>query len=126
MQTKHALLAACALTLTSCGPKFSSPDAPTTACRTIGKTQYDAAIAAGAAKAKARLTDAGGVTMTTSASVKHCSKFKGSRQTCRRPSDFVIQYSLSNDQIRFVMIPKNREYRLNINRKPLPCEVIDR
>jgi hypothetical protein len=124
MKTNPATLIALALTLTSCGPKYSSPDAPATACRNISKAQFDAAVTAGAARAVAKISTADIVSMNTGSGVKHCSSFKGSKQICRRPNDFVIQYTLPNDQVRFVIIPKDREYRLNMNRKPIPCEVV--
>lgn len=118
-------LATCTFALASCGPKYSPPNAPSTACRAITKTQFDTAIAVGAAHAQANIKTSGRVDMTIGSGVKQCSSFKGSKQICRRPTDFVIQYTLPNDQVRFVTIPKNREYRLNIQRKPIPCEVVN-
>jgi hypothetical protein len=109
----------------ACGPKFSPPNAPTTACPNISKTQFDDAVKAGATRARASINQSGIVSMTTYAGLVQCSSFKGSKQICRRPNDFVIQYTLPNKQMRFVLVPKNREYRLNQSRKPIPCEVLN-
>jgi hypothetical protein len=111
--------------VSACGPKFSPPNAPSTACPNISKTQFDDAVKAGATRARASVSQSGIVSMTTFAGLVQCSSFKGSKQICRRPNDFVVQYTLPNKQVRFVLVPKNREYRLNLNRKPIPCEVLN-
>jgi hypothetical protein len=126
MQIKTTLLVTCALALTSCGPSYSPPGSPSTACKSIGKAQFDAAIEAGATRATASIYASGVVSMNSGMGTKQCSSFKGSKQICRRPKDFVIQYTLANDQIRYVLVPKKTEYRLNMNRKPIPCETINK
>jgi hypothetical protein len=126
MQIKTTILVASALALVSCGPKFSAPGSPSTACKNISKAQFDAAIDAGATRATASINAGGTVSMNTGMGTKQCSSFKGSKQICRRPNDFVIQYKLANDQIRYVLVPKESEYRLNTNRKPVPCETINK
>jgi hypothetical protein len=112
--------------LASCGPQYAPPSAPSSACPVISQAAFDAAKDAGATSATAKIRDNGIVTMNIGAGIKHCSSFTGSKQVCRRPNAFVIHYTMPNGGDTFVRVPKDREYRLNNNRKPVPCEIIDR
>jgi hypothetical protein len=112
--------------LSSCGPQYAPPTAPSTACPAISESAFKAAKEAGATSAAAQISKSGIISMNTGAGVKHCSSFKGAKQVCRRPNDFVIHYKMADGSETFVRIPKDREYRLTIDRKPVPCEIIDR
>ena len=119
-----SILAASLFCLTSCGPSYSPVGAPSKVCQIITETGFKAAKKDGAASARARISKNGIVSMNIGMGINHCSSSKGANPICRRPNDFVIHYTLSDGRDTYVIVPKDTEYRLTINRKPIPCEVM--
>jgi hypothetical protein len=95
-------LAAC-LVLSACSPSFAPANAPTAACRTISKAQFDDARDAGATIGRAKIRASGIVSLGVGPGSSHCSKVPSGKKTCIRPNDFAIEYKLANDQLVYVL-----------------------
>lgn len=115
-----------ALALAGCGPAYAPPNAPATACPQITAAEFDAAVAAGAARASATIGTNGAVSMRTGPGVVHCATFKSSMKPCRRPNDLVIRYTLADGQVVHVRAPAGRDYRFRVAARPTTCEILDR
>jgi hypothetical protein len=108
----------------ACSPSFAPANAPTAACKSISKAQFDAAKDNGAAIGRGRIHASGISTLNTGPGVLHCSKVPQSQKTCIRPNDFAIEYKLPNDRLAYVLIPKRTQYRFTVSAKPTPCRII--
>ncbi|MBY0421567.1 MAG: hypothetical protein K2Q06_04630 [Parvularculaceae bacterium] len=117
---------AAGLSLSGCGPAYAPPDAPARACPSITGDAYEAAKAGGAAWAVARVHNDGSVSMTTGPGIVHCATFTSAMKPCRRPNDFVIRYELADGSREHVMVPKGEDYRFNVRRGPVHCEILER
>lgn len=114
------------LPLAGCGPAYAPKNAPAHACPLITADAYEAAKAAGAAWAVARVHENGVASMTNGPGVVHCATFRSALKPCRRPNDFVIRYELPDDSAEHVIVPKGETYRFNLARGPVHCEILDR
>jgi len=112
-------------TLGACGPSWAPPNAPSMPCATITQAEYEAAIDAGAARATARIHEGGMISMDTGPGVVHCATYSGSTiRPCRRPVDFVINYTTAEGDTIYVRVPANEEYRFRSGNRPHTCEVL--
>ncbi len=121
--SRGSCLVAC-LVLSACNPSFAPANAPTAACKTISKAQFDDAKDAGAAIGRGKIRASGVSSLNIGPGSSHCSKVPSGKKTCIRPNDFAIEYKLANDQLVYVLIPKQTQYRFNISARPTPCQVI--
>jgi hypothetical protein len=112
--------------LSACGPSYAPPNAPAIACPQINAAEYDAAIKAGAAYAKATIGEGGMISMDTRPGVVHCATYRSSMRPCRRPNDFVISYASGNGGVTYVRVPAGEQYRFRVNAKPTSCEIVNR
>jgi hypothetical protein len=114
------------LLATACGPSYAPPGAPSTAYPIVTKARFDAAIQGRATRAEARISATGVVSMSFGMGLPSCSNFKSGAQICKRSNDLAIHYELANGDDAYVLVPKKTDYRLTVNRKPIPCELISR
>jgi hypothetical protein len=114
-----------AFLLTSCGPSFAPLNTPGRPCTEIGVAEFEAALAAGAARADARIAANGTVTINTGPGVVHCATFRSSARPCRRPNDFVIRYVLPDGAVTHVLVRANEQYRFRVMARPTNCEVVN-
>ena len=92
----------------------------------ISAAEFDAAIAAGAARASARIAANGTVSMETGPGAKQCATFRNSTiRPCRRPNDFVIRYEPPDSEAFHVLVPAGEEYRFRIQNLPNTCEILE-
>lgn len=110
--------------LAACGPAWAPPDAPTIPCETISEAQYNAAREAGAAQGRARIYENGTVTLSTGPGVQHCATFSSTMRPCRRPNDYVIEYTQTDGSKLYVMAPANSEYRFDVRARPHTCQIV--
>lgn len=106
--------------LAACEPPL---DGPAHACPEISEQDYQAAITAGAASARASLS-ADGIGSVSESGSKQCVTYQTALKTCRRPVDFVIRYTLADGMVRYVRVAKGEAYRFNIHARPTSCEII--
>ncbi len=118
-------LLALAAALGACGPSYAPPNAPAIACPQISAADYDAAVAAGAARASATINQSGMVSMETGPGSVHCATFRSSMRPCRRPVDFVIRYTLASGDALHVRVPAGEQYRFRVQAQPTPCEIVN-
>jgi hypothetical protein len=114
-----------AAALGACGPSYAPPNAPAIACPQISAAGYDAAIAAGAARASATINPNGMVSMETGPGSVHCATYRSSMRPCRRPVDFVIRYTLASGDVLHVRVPAGEQYRFRVQAQPTPCEIVN-
>lgn len=108
-------------------PSGAPNDAPSRACATITRAEFDAALAAGAVRGTARLAADGTSDMGFGPGVVGCATMKGSAiKPCRRPTDLVIEYTPAGAAPFFVKVPAGSEYRFRIQRAPNTCEILER
>lgn len=119
-----ASLAAVLALLAGCGPAWAPPNAPTRPCETIDAAAFNAAREGGAAVGRARIYENGTVSLTTGPGVSHCATFTSAMKPCRRPNDYVIEYTKTDGEIFYVRVPANTEYRFNVNAAPNTCQII--
>jgi len=112
------------LLLSGCGPAWAPPNAPTTPCEIVSEARYQAAIDDGAARGRARVYENGVVSLTTGPGIQHCATFSSTMRPCRRPNDYVIEYTQVDGEKFYVLIPANTEYRFNVNAAPNTCQVV--
>lgn len=112
------------LVLASCGPAFAPLNAPTVPCASISAGEFQSLRESGAASAVARIHESGMVDMTTGPGVVHCATFNSSIRPCRRPNDFVIEYTLADGAKHYVHVPPNTEYRFVVSARPTTCQVL--
>ena len=43
---------------------------------------------------------------------------------CRRPNDYVIEYTQADGAKFYVQVPANTEYRFNVNAIPNTCQIV--
>jgi hypothetical protein len=115
---------AATLWLSACSPSFAPANAPTAACKSISKAQFDAAKGDGVTIGRGKINASGISSLNIGPGVLHCTKVPQSQQTCIRPNDFAIEYRLPNDQLVYLLIPKQTQYRFSVSAKPTPCRVI--
>lgn len=113
------------LLLAACGPSFAPLNAPTVPCANISEAQYTTFRENGAAYAVARIHESGMVEMTAGPGVSHCATFNSSIRPCRRPNDFVIEYTLVDGSKHYVHVPANTEYRFVVSARPTTCQILD-
>ena len=53
------------------------------------------------------------VDITTGPGVSHCATYNAPMRPCRRPNDYVIDYTTVEGEHIYVRVPANEEYRLN-------------
>ncbi len=111
--------------LAACGPSFAPLNAPTVPCASISEAEYRTFRENGAASAVARIHESGMVDMTAGPGVRHCATFNSSIRPCRRPNDFVIEYTLVDGSKHYVHVPPNTEYRFVVTARPTTCQVLD-
>lgn len=111
--------------LAGCGPSFAPANAPSRPCPEISQTEFDAALAAGAARGDARIRQSGVVDLRFGPGVVHCASFNSGIRPCRRPNDLVIRYEIEGDQTRHVRVPANSEYRFRVGSRPTTCEIVN-
>lgn len=117
---------ALAALLAACGPTYAPPNAPAIPCPQISAQEYDAAIAAGAARATASISANGMVAMETGPGSVHCATYQSSMRPCRRPVDFVIRYTLASGEVVHVRVPAGDQYRFRVQAQPTTCEIVNR
>ncbi|WP_326525389.1 hypothetical protein [Sphingomonas sp.] len=108
-----------------CGEPFASIHAPGRPCTAITAADHAAAIAAGAASGTASVSAGGTVSLSNGPGVVHCATFKSPLKPCRRPSDYVIDYTLADGSKAFVKVPANQQYRFRLAAAPTTCEFVD-
>jgi hypothetical protein len=117
-------LAGCLALLAACGPAWAPPNAPARPCDIVDAAAAAAAREAGAAFARARVSEGGMVSMETGPGVVHCATYTSAMKPCRRPNDFVIEYTPSEGEAFFVLVPANAEYRFRAQAVPNTCEIV--
>jgi hypothetical protein len=110
--------------LSACGPQFAPGNAPAAPCEEISAAEFEAAIDAGAARATAKISEGGVVSMETGPGRVHCATYDSSIKPCRRPNDFVIQYNFASGETMHVRVPANTEYRFRLAARPTTCEIV--
>ncbi len=116
---------ACALALlAACGPSWAPPNAPTRPCDVITEAAFNAAREAGAAVGRARIYENGTVSLGNGPGVTRCATYTSAMRPCRRPNDYVIEYTQVDGEKLYVHVPANTEYRLNVNAAPNTCQII--
>ncbi|MBX9745362.1 MAG: hypothetical protein K2X34_00575 [Hyphomonadaceae bacterium] len=110
--------------LGACGPAWAPANAPTIPCATITQAEFEAALDAGAARGTARIHESGMADITNGPGVQHCATFNGAMRPCRRPNEYVIDYTTVEGEHIYVRVPANAEYRLNVRSRPHTCELI--
>lgn len=110
--------------LGACGPAWAPPNAPTTPCEIVDAAAYNAAREAGAAHGRAQIREDGSVWLHNGAGVKHCATFTSAMRPCRRPNDYVIEYTQPDGAQFYVLVPANAEYRFNVRALPNTCEIV--
>lgn len=113
-----------ALLLVACGPAWAPPNAPTRPCDIVSEADAAAARQAGAAFGRADVRQDGSVWLSTGPGVQHCATFNSTMKPCRRPNDYVIEYTEPSGEKFFVLIPRNTEYRFNVHAAPNTCQII--
>lgn len=121
---KHVAVGVLTLALSACGPAWAPPNAPTTPCEVIGEAEYRQAIAAGATSGAAQVQEDGSVSLQNGPGTRHCSTFTTAMRTCRRPNDYVIEYTQTDGGKFYVFVPANTEYRFNVRALPNHCQVV--
>lgn len=111
--------------LSSCGPSFAPLNTPGRPCPEIDAAAFEAALAAGAARADARIAANGSVTMDTGPGVVHCATFQSSARPCRRPNDFVLRYELPDGAVTHVLVRAQQQYRFRVMARPTTCEIVN-
>lgn len=110
--------------LASCGPSWAPLNAPTRPCNTIDQSAYNAAIEAGAAVGRARVEANGTVWLENGPGVVHCATYTSALKPCRRPNDYVVEYTQPDGAVFYVRVPANTEYRFNVRAAPNTCEIV--
>lgn len=110
--------------LAGCGPSWAPANAPTRPCDVIDEAAFNAAREAGAAVGRARIYENGTVSLDTGAGVRHCSTFTTAMKVCRRPNDYVVEYTQTDGGKFYVHVPPNTEYRFNVLVLPNTCQII--
>lgn len=113
-----------AVSLAACGPAWAPPSAPSTPCEIVDEATATAAREAGAAFGRARIYENGVVDIRTGPGVQHCATYRSSMKPCRRPNDYVIEYTQTNGEIFFVRVPANTAYRFNVHAAPNTCQIV--
>ncbi|MGE3250595.1 MAG: hypothetical protein AB7J28_13270 [Hyphomonadaceae bacterium] len=122
----HKTIAILALAaLAACGPSYAPPNAPSRACPTITAAEYQSALDAGAARGRARVHASGMVELNNGPGVVHCATYSSGMRPCRRPNDYVIEYTLADGSVTHVRVPANAQYRFNVHRTPTHCEIVN-
>lgn len=124
MSARASLLAAALLA--GCGPAWAPPNAPAHACATVNETEFNQALATGAARGDAQIHASGMVSLNNGPGVVHCATYSSTMRPCRRPNDYVIRYATEEGGALFVRVPANEEYRFNVRGRPHTCEILDR
>lgn len=115
---------ACVLMLAACGPAWAPANAPTRPCDIIDAAAFEAAREAGAAIGRARIKEDGSVWLETGPGVRHCASYSSTMRPCRRPNDYVIEYTEPDGDKFYVRVPANTEYRLNVHAAPNTCQIM--
>jgi hypothetical protein len=110
--------------LAGCGPSWAPPNAPTRPCDIVSEAQATAAREAGAASGRADVRADGSVWLSTGPGVQHCASYSSTMRPCRRPNDYVIEYTQPNGENFFVLVPRNTEYRFNVHAAPNTCQIV--
>lgn len=110
--------------LSACGPAWAPPDAPTRPCETIDEAAFNAAREAGAAVGRARIYESGMVDLRTGPGVSHCATFTSAMKPCRRPNDYVIEYTQVDGAKFYVRVPANTVYRFDVRAVPNTCQIV--
>lgn len=110
--------------LASCGPQRPPNNAPTRPCEIISEAAYNAAREAGAARGAARLHANGSVSLDNGPGVRRCASGPAALRPCRRPADYVIEYTKADGEKFFVRVPANTDYRFNVHAAPNTCQII--
>lgn len=121
---KVAAMAVGLALLSACGPAWAPANAPTRPCGTIEAAEFNAAREAGATVGRAVIHDNGVVSLDNGPGVRHCATFTSAMKPCRRPNDYVIEYTEPNGDVFYVRVPANTEYRFNVNAAPNTCQII--
>lgn len=115
----------CALALlAACGPQWAAPNAPTRPCDVIDQAAFNAAREDGAAVGRARIYENGTVSLSNGPGVTHCATFSSTMRPCRRPNDYVIEYTQVGGEKLYVRVPANTEYRFNVYAAPNTCQIV--
>lgn len=110
--------------LSACGPAWAPPNAPTRPCETIDEAAFNAAREAGAAVGRARIYESGMVDLQNGPGVTHCATYSSTMRPCRRPNDYVIEYTQVDGAKLYVRVPANTEYRFNVHAVPNTCQIV--
>lgn len=116
---------ACALALlAACGPQWARPDAPTRPCDVIDEAAFNEAREAGAAVGRARIYENGTVSLGNGPGITHCATYTSTMRPCRRPNDYVIEYTQVDGEKLYVRVPANTEYRFDVRAVPNTCQIM--
>lgn len=121
---RAAVLMVAFAVLSACAPQWAPPNAPTRPCATIDEAAFNAAREAGAAIGRARVYENGTVSLTNGPGVTHCATFNSAMRPCRRPNDYVIEYTPPDGEKFYVRVPANTEYRFNVYAVPNTCQIV--
>lgn len=110
--------------LAGCGPSWAPANAPTRPCEIIDEAAFNAAREAGANVGRARIYENGTVSLDNGPGVRHCSTFTTAMKVCRRPNDYVIEYTQVDGAKFYVHVPPNTEYRFDVHAAPNTCEIV--
>lgn len=111
-------------TLAACGPAWAPPNAPTTPCETISEARYTQLREEGAAHGRARVYENGTVMLSNGPGITHCATFTSAMRPCRRPNEYVIEYTPPDGAKFYVHVPANAEYRFSANALPNTCQIV--
>ncbi|WP_156767792.1 hypothetical protein [Candidatus Viadribacter manganicus] len=121
---RSAVLLLGLLALAACGPAWAPPNAPTRPCDIIDAAAFNAARESGAAVGRARIYESGMVDLSNGPGVSHCATYSSTMRPCRRPNDYVIEYTQADGAVFYVHVPANTEYRFNVRAAPNTCQII--
>ena len=112
--------------LYGCGPSYAPVGAPSRPCPEITAAEFEAALAAGAARGDATIHPSGTVDLRFGPGVEHCATYTAAMRPCRRPNDLVIRYEFEDGgQTRFVRAEAGSQYRFNVRARPTTCEIVN-
>lgn len=123
-RTKWGGLVLALATLAACGPAWAPPNAPTRPCDTIDEATFNAARENGAASGRARIYESGMVSLDNGPGVQHCATYSSTMRPCRRPNDYVIEYTQADGAKLYVRVEANSEYRFDVRARPHTCQIM--
>lgn len=114
-----------AVALVACGPTYAPANAPSRPCPQVTQSEFEAALASGAARGDARVHASGIVETTFGPGAVHCATFRRRPRTCRRPVDLVMRYAFDGGEPVYVRVPAGSQYRFNVGAEPTTCRIVN-